>query len=82
MSIATLVQKTVTRQVDKSVTITPDMVSDLLKKAVGAPAETPLNTVTDENTGAVVGYKLSWVETPKTRAPRKKKEAEQGELSV
>ena len=72
MSIKNLVKKTISRTVDKHVDITPDMVAGLLKKAVGAPEETPLNTAIAAD-GITTFYVLDWKETPKSRAPRKAK---------
>ena len=51
--------------------------SDLIKKAVGAPAETPLVPVNDES-GNLSHYTLAWTETPKARAPRKAKAEGEG----
>ena len=72
MSIKNLVTKTVARTVEKNAIVKPSDVSDLIKKAVGAPAETPLVPVNDES-GALSHYTLAWTETPKARAPRKAK---------
>ena len=66
-------EKKTARTVEKLVKITPDMVGDLIKKAVGAPVEVALVAHQDEN-GAVY-HTLSWTEQPKPRAPRKAKEA-------
>lgn len=72
MAIKDLVTKTIARTIDKHADVKPQDVADLIKKAVGAPAETPLVVVTDEQ-GQLVGYTLDWQETPKPRAPRKAK---------
>lgn len=71
MSIKNLVQKTVSREVVKHVEIKPEDVEDLLKKAVGAPANTALVQTTAD--GVTPIYVLDWKETPKPRAPRKAK---------
>ena len=72
MSIKNLVQKTVSREVVKHVEIKPEDVADLLKKAVGAPADTALVQTTAAD-GVTPIYVLDWKETPKPRAPRKAK---------
>lgn len=72
MSIKNLVTKTVARTVEKNAKVYPADVWDLVKKAVGAPAETAMLTVNDE-AGNLSHYTLSWTETPKVRAPRKAK---------
>lgn len=72
MSIKDLVTKTVAKTVEKNAVVKPEQVADLIKKAIGAPAETALVPVTDES-GALSHYTLSWTETPKPRAPRKPK---------
>ena len=71
ISMKSLVEKKTARTVEKFVKITPDMVGDLIKKAVGAPVEIALVAHQDEN-GAVY-HTLSWTEQPKPRAPRKPK---------
>lgn len=73
VSMKNLVRKDVARTVRKKVEIKPDQVADLLKKAVGAPEEIPLNTTTAAD--GSIAYVLEWTETPKPRAPRKAKEA-------
>ena len=72
ISMKSLVEKKTARTVEKFVKITPDMVGDLIKKAVGAPVEVALVAHQDEATGAVY-HTLSWTEQPKPRAPRKAK---------
>lgn len=74
VSMKSLVQKDIARTVKKHVEIKPEQVADLLKKAVGAPDEVPLVTGVSEQDGTTV-YTLDWTETPKSRAPRKAKEA-------
>lgn len=74
VSMKSLVQKDIARTVKKHVEIKPEQVADLLKKAVGAPDEVPLVTGVSEQDGTPV-YTLDWTETPKSRAPRKAKEA-------
>lgn len=74
VSMKSLVQKDIARTVRKHVEIKPEQVADLLKKAVGAPDEVPLVTGVSEQDGTTV-YTLDWTETPKSRAPRKAKEA-------
>ena len=78
MSIKNLVQKTVSREVVKHVEIKPEDVADLLKKAVGAPADTALVQTTAAD-GVTPIYVLDWKETPKPRAPRKAKGEAKGE---
>lgn len=71
MSDKITVQKEVTKSVRKHVEITAAQIGGLLKKAVGAPEATPLENVVVE--GQLVGYTLTWNDTPKPRAPRKPK---------
>lgn len=72
MSTKIEVTKSVTKSVKKEVTITAAQIGGLLKKAVGAPDETPLDDVLNDQ-GQLVGYHLTWNDTPKPRAPRKPK---------
>ena len=77
MSIKNLVTKTVARTVEKNAKVYPADVWDLVKKAVGAPGETPMLAVNDES-GQLSHYTLAWTETPKARAPRKAKAEGEG----
>ena len=72
MSDKITVTKEVTKSVRKHVEITAVQIGGLLKKAVGAPEATPLVDVLNEQ-GQLVGYTLTWNDTPKPRAPRKPK---------
>lgn len=72
MSTKIEVQKEVTKSVRKHVDITAEQIGGLLKKAVGAPDETPMEDIKNEH-GQLVGYSLTWSDTPKPRAPRKPK---------
>ena len=71
MSTKIEVTKEVTKSVRKHVNITAEQIGGLLKKAVGAPETTPLENVVVD--GQLVGYTLTWNDTPKPRAPRKPK---------
>ena len=72
MSTKIEVTKEVTKSVKKHVAITAEQIGGLLKKAVGAPEATPLENVLNDQ-GQLVGYTLTWNDTPKPRAPRKPK---------
>ena len=63
------VKKEVTRSVAKSAIVRPEDVASLIVKAVGAPADTALVPVSNQD-GSLSHYELSWSETPK---PRKRK---------
>ena len=72
MSIKELVEKEVSKVVKKKAIVKPEQVAGLIKKALGAPEETAIETVVIEGVSC---YALAWSETPKPRAPRKAKEA-------
>lgn len=70
------VKKEVTRSVAKSAIVRPEDVASLIVKAVGAPADTALVPVSNQD-GSLTHYELSWSETPKPR--KRKAKGEQGE---
>lgn len=76
-NIKNIVTKSVSRTVEKTAKVELDKVWELVKKALGAPAETPMVAVNDES-GALSHYTLAWTETPKARAPRKAKAEGEG----
>lgn len=75
VSMKSLVQEDIARTVHrKHVESSPSRSPICSKKAVGAPDGVPLVTSVSEKDGTPV-YTLDWTETPKSRAPRKAKEA-------
>ena len=69
------VTKSVTRSVAKSAIVRPEDVASLIVKAVGAPADTALVPVQNED-GSLSHYSLEWSETPKARKRKPKAEAQ------